>query len=63
MVGTGGRNLHSVKPPLPNSEVLNNTTLGVLEVTLGADGYGWEFLPAAGGTFTDGGSGSCHGRP
>jgi hypothetical protein len=32
----------------------------VLELTLHPSRYDWRFVPAAGGTFTDAGSGSCH---
>ena len=28
--------------------------------TLHQDGYDWRFVPAAGGSFTDSGSGMCH---
>jgi len=33
---------------------------GVLKLSLGPDTYTWQFIPAAGSTFTDSGSGSCH---
>ena len=29
-------------------------------LTLRSDGYDWRFLPVAGKSFTDSGSGSCH---
>ena len=48
---------------LPNSEVRDDTTHGVLKVTLGADGFDWVFLPAGGGTFTDSGREVCHDPP
>jgi hypothetical protein len=35
-------------------------TYGVLKLTLRAGSYDWQFLPAAGETFTDAGSGTCH---
>ena len=38
-----------------------NTTFGVLKLTLHPTSYDWQFVPEAGGTFTDGGSESCHG--
>src|SRR3989454_3186892 len=59
-VGTGGQALDKFGTPIANSEVRNNTTYGVLQLTLGAGTYAWNFVPAAGGTFTDSGSGSCH---
>jgi len=40
--------------------VRDNTTFGVLRLTLKPRGYEWRFVPAAGGMFTDSGSGSCH---
>jgi len=53
--------------PIPtgsNLAVRNNDTWGILKVTLRAGGYAWQFISAAGGgTFTDAGSGTCHGRP
>jgi hypothetical protein len=55
-VGTGGRGLYDYSgPPLPTTEVRNNDTYGVLELTLGRDGYAWQFIPAV-GTFTDSGT-------
>jgi hypothetical protein len=44
----------------PNSEVLNNQTHGVILFKLYPDRYEWNFLPVAGSTFTDSGSGACH---
>ena len=35
-------------------------TYGVLKLTLAAGSYTWQFLPAAGESFTDAGSGTCH---
>lgn len=43
VVGTGGRGLYGIGAPAANSEVLNNKTLGVLELTLSAASYGWKF--------------------
>ena len=60
VVGTGGRDLYEFGSPLPASEVRDNVTYGVLKLTLRADGYNWEFIPIAGSTFTDSGSGMCH---
>jgi hypothetical protein len=56
IVGTGGRSLVPPSPPgrrKPNSEVADGTTWGVLKLTLEAASYQWEFMPAAGGGFTD----------
>jgi calcineurin-like phosphoesterase family protein len=60
VVGTGGRDLYELGSPLPASEVRESSTFGVLKLTLRPDGYDWEFIPAAGSTFTDSGSTSCH---
>ena len=46
--------------PLANTEVQNDQTYGVLKLTLYATGYDWKFIPVAGKTFTDAGSGICH---
>ena len=42
------------------SQVQNSTTFGILELTLHEGSYDWQFIPEAGATFTDSGSGSCH---
>lgn len=61
-VGTGGGNHTSIVSVAANSEVRDNTTFGILELTLHPTGYEWQFVPAAGsGTFTDSGSAPCHG--
>jgi alkaline phosphatase len=60
IVGTGGRWLEGLHEPSPNVEVRDNTTWGVMKFTLDEGQYSWQFVPAAGGTFTDSGSGTCH---
>jgi calcineurin-like phosphoesterase family protein len=59
VVGTGGRILYQMGTPLPNSEVRNNTSFGVLELTLHPTSYDWRFVPASGSTFTDAGTEGC----
>ena len=59
-VGTGGRELYGWGRVKPNSEVRDNKTFGVLQLTLHPDGYDWKFLPIDGETFTDSGSAKCH---
>jgi acid phosphatase type 7 len=59
-VGTGGKNHQPIIDVLPNSEVRDGDTFGVLQLTLYPDHYTWEFLPVAGGLFTDRGRESCH---
>lgn len=61
VVGTGGASLYSFGTPLTGSEVRNNTTWGVLKMTLHSTSYDWEFVPVAGKTFTDKGTGNCSG--
>ena len=61
VVGTGGKNSHRVFATVqPNSEVRQADTFGVLKLTLHAETYDWEFVPEAGKTFTDSGTGKCH---
>ena len=60
VVGTGGKNHREFGIRKSNSEVTNNNTFGVLKLTLKAAGYDWKFIPEAGKTFTDSGSGNCH---
>ena len=43
----------------PNSQV-RGTSLGVLQLTLKAASYDFRFVPVAGQTFSDAGSGTCH---
>jgi len=62
-VGTGGRSHQSFKAVLPNSEVRNGGTYGVIKLTLHPDSYDWQFVPEAGKTFTDSGSTNCHDAP
>jgi hypothetical protein len=60
VVGTGGRSHYPFGAIEPNSEVRNNDTFGVMVLHLKPVGYDWQFVPEAGKTFTDTGSGSCH---
>ena len=39
VVGTGGKSHYKIESPLPNSEVHNDDTYGVLELTLHPEGY------------------------
>jgi len=61
IVGTGGAALGSLAGGAPNSEVRNNRTYGVLELTLRPDGYDWRFLATGGDRFTDSGRDTCRG--
>jgi len=62
IVGTGGSDHTSVVQIFPNSEVRNVDTYGILKLTLHATSYDWQFVPEAGKTFTDSGTGACHGN-
>ena len=63
VVGTGGAYHTALGTPSANSEIRNNTTFGVLKLTLHASSYDWEFIPESGGTFKDAGSAVCHDAP
>lgn len=60
VVGTGGASHYPVMTPVGNSQVRNGDTYGVLKLTLKPAAYQWQFVPEAGKTFSDAGSGSCH---
>src|SRR6185503_13112408 len=60
-VGTGGISTNSFGTTQPNSEVRRSGVYGVLKLTLGTDTYQWQFVPVAGTTFNESGSGTCHG--
>jgi len=61
VVGSGGANHTSIATIFANSEVRNVDTYGVLKLTLHPTSYSWQFVPEAGKTFTDTGTGNCHG--
>jgi acid phosphatase type 7 len=60
VVGTGGKNYYPLGSPPPNVEAFNDNTFGILQLTLRRQGYDWTFIPEAGKSFTDTGSGTCH---
>ncbi len=60
VVGTGGAALRPFGAVQPNSVVRNAATHGVLQLTLRPGSYAWQFVPVAGATYTDSGSGTCH---
>jgi acid phosphatase type 7 len=60
VAGTGGERGGSEVQQAPGVEVVETGTSGVLKLTLSAGSYRWKFVPIAGQTFTDSGSGSCH---
>ena len=63
IVGTGGASHYTVDQILPNSEARNTDTYGVLSLKLHPAGYDWQFVPEAGRSFSDNGSGTCHEAP
>ena len=63
VVGTGGAGHYRFGSARPNSQVRNANTFGVLKLTLKSGSYDWRFIPTAGRSFKDSGSGSCHGKP
>jgi acid phosphatase type 7 len=63
VVGTGGRGHYPILAPIANTEVYNDDTYGVLELTLHQKRYEWEFVPVEGQSFSDSGSARCHGAP
>lgn len=60
VVGTGGRSHFRFGAVKPESAARNDDTFGVLKLTLHPRSYEWEFVPEAGKTFTDHGTGRCH---
>jgi hypothetical protein len=61
IVGTGGEGLDAPNTVLaPNSEVQISGVFGLLKLTLGNGSYTWEFVPVAGQSATDSGTGTCH---
>ncbi len=59
VVGTGGSHLRPFRFNVANSEARQDDTWGVLRLVLRSAGYGWRFLPVAGGTYADAGSDTC----
>ncbi len=61
VVGTGGADHGGTFTYVqqPNSQVFNDSTYGILKLTLHASSYDWQFLPEAGQTFTDSGTTNC----
>jgi len=59
IAGTGGGGVYRMSKAAPNSEVRDNTTYGVLKLTLAPGRYAWEFVPIPGGRFRDEGAASC----
>jgi acid phosphatase type 7 len=62
VAGTGGApgGGEIYKDQAPGVQVVETGTSGVLKLDLRASSYSWEFVPIAGQSFTDSGTGSCH---
>ncbi|MER7762360.1 DNRLRE domain-containing protein [Streptomyces sp. NPDC097619] len=60
VAGMGGASLYGFGTIQPNSEARNNNTFGVLKLTLRSGSYDWQFVPEAGKTYNDSGTGTCH---
>jgi hypothetical protein len=58
-VGTGGGKLYGFPRVEPNSEV-RGAAWGIIRLALKATDYAWEFIPVAGESFRDVGTGTCH---
>lgn len=60
VAGTGGARQYPFGSILSTSEMRDNTSYGVLKLSLAAGSYEWQFVPVEGATFTDSGSSACH---
>jgi hypothetical protein len=60
VVGTGGKSLTGSAWHAPNSELRQNDTQGILELTLQDRSYSWSYLSAGTRRFRDTGSRDCH---
>jgi hypothetical protein len=60
VIGEGGNSEYTVQAPGGNLEASQNGAHGVLRLTLHPSSYDWEFVPVAGQTYRDAGTGSCH---
>ena len=63
IVGTGGYSLYDRGRTQPNSEAWENRTWGVLKLVLKSGSYEWQFVPIAGQTYADSGTGRCVAPP
>jgi hypothetical protein len=61
VVGTGGRHRYGLRAD-SRRRAANDSTWGVLKLTLRPAGYAWRFVPVAGGHYRDSGSGTCSPR-
>jgi hypothetical protein len=59
VLGTGGKGLGRILRSRPNSERRDNSSIGVLKLTLRATDYSWQFVPVPGLPLADSGSAPC----
>jgi hypothetical protein len=59
IVGVGGGGVYKFGKTAANSEVRDNSTYGVLKLTLSPGRYAWQFVGMPGSRFTDTGTGAC----
>ena len=60
VVGTGGRSITPFLTILPNSEVQDTSSFGVLAMRLGPGFYQWKFVATPGMPLADTGTALCH---
>jgi hypothetical protein len=60
VVGTGGKSLRRFDQLVPNSEVRNAASYGVLRLELAPGSYSWQFIDVQAKGFSDSGSQACH---
>lgn len=60
VVGTGGAPSYGFPSVRANSEARRDNLLGALRLRLQPTGYSWRFIPIAGQSFSDSGSGEGH---
>ena len=60
VVGTGGKGLARFLRTRPNSEIQDNSSIGVLTMVLKADRYSWKFAAIPPLPLKDSGEGACH---
>ncbi|MFP5347155.1 MAG: metallophosphoesterase family protein [Actinomycetes bacterium] len=54
VVGTGGAELYPLKPDCPNRQAQDDTTKGVLKLTLSPTSYQWQFVSVTGKVLDEG---------
>jgi hypothetical protein len=61
VVGMGGSNPRDLPGgPIANSQKVITRNFGVIKLTLRSGAYDWQFVPVAGTTGSDSGTGACH---